>query len=216
MGFQKESEHGHKVPLSCAHPWHGVSMGDEAPDVIVSYIEIVPQDLVKYELDKATGLLRIDRPQKYSNYCPSLYGLVPKTYCGRHVGDLCASRSGRKGIIGDGDPLDICVLSEKTILRSGILVEAIPIGGFCTIDRDAADDKVIAVLKGDLIYGNITDISECPKNLIERLYHYFLTYKERPGSEKKKVEIVDVYGRAGAHSVIQAASQDYIDHYPNF
>lgn len=216
MGSQKEFECAHKVPLSCAHPWHGVSIGEEAPDVVVSYIEIVPQDLVKYELDKATGLLRIDRPQKFSNYCPSLYGLVPKTYCGHRVGQLCSSRSGREGIVGDGDPLDICVLSEKAILRSGILVEAIPIGGFCTIDRGAADDKVIAVLKGDLIYGEIKDISECPKNLIDRLYHYFLTYKERPGAEKKKVEIVDVYGRQGAHAVIQAASQDYRDHYPNF
>ena len=70
------------------NPWHGVSLGAEAPDVVTCYIEIVPTDTVKYELDKATGHLKIDRPQKYSSVCPTLYGLLPQTYCGAQVADF--------------------------------------------------------------------------------------------------------------------------------
>src|ERR1043165_9069524 len=112
-----------------AHPWHGVDIGRDAPRVVTCYIEIVPTDTVKYELDKVTGILRVDRPQKYSNVCPSLYGFIPQTLCAEAVAALCAERPGRTGIVGDGDPMDICVLTEKQISHGGILVRAIPIGG---------------------------------------------------------------------------------------
>ena len=92
------------------HPWHGVSIGAEAPALVTCYIEIVPTDTVKYELDKTTGHLKIDRPQKYSSVCPTLYGLLPQTYCGERVAEACRQRTGRPNIVGDGDPLDICVL----------------------------------------------------------------------------------------------------------
>src|SRR5947209_279981 len=98
-----------------AHPWHGVSIGPEAPDKVTSYIEIVPSETVKYELDKVSGLLMIDRPQRYSNVCPALYGLIPQTYCGERVAEYCEQQAGLTGVTGDGDPLDICVLTEKTI-----------------------------------------------------------------------------------------------------
>ena len=71
-----------------AHPWHGVPAGDDAPEIVNSYIEIVPSDTVKYELDKQSGFLWVDRPQKFSNICPALYGLIPKTYCGPRVAEL--------------------------------------------------------------------------------------------------------------------------------
>ena len=74
-----------------AHPWHGVPIGPDAPHVVTAYIEIVPTDTVKYEIDKLTGLLKVDRPQKYSNFCPSLYGFVPQTLCTDSVAALCAS-----------------------------------------------------------------------------------------------------------------------------
>src|SRR5438132_9474923 len=135
-----------------AHPWHGVAPGDPA-GVVQAYIEIVPTDTVKYELDKQTGHLRVDRPQRFSNVCPALYGFVPQTHCGERNGELCSLRTGRKGIVGDGDPLDICVLTEKTIPRGDILLEARPIGGLRMIDRGEADDKIIAVLEGDAAYG---------------------------------------------------------------
>src|SRR5262245_27747371 len=129
------------------HPWHGIAIGSDAPDVVTCYIEIVPSDTIKYEVDKISGLLKIDRPQQYSNYCPTLYGFLPQTYCGEKLGVFTGQRISRDGIVGDGDPLDICVLTEKTIPRGDILLQAIPIGGFRLIDRKQADDKIIAVLK---------------------------------------------------------------------
>lgn len=192
------------------HPWHGVSLGDDAPDIVNVYIEIVPTDNIKYEMDKATGLLKIDRPQLYSNICPALYGFVPKTYCGDSVGDFCVEKTGLPGIKGDGDPLDICVLSEKAVEHGNILLRAIPIGGLRMLDGDEADDKIIAVMKGDAAYGNWQDISECPHELIDRLRHYFLTYKDVPGGKDPIVELTHVYGRDEAHEVIRRSREDYI------
>lgn len=206
------------MSLFCrAHPWHGVDIGPEAPKIVNCYIEIVPTDTVKFELDKKTGLLRADRPQKYSNSCPSLYGLIPQTHCGPRVGAFCAEKAQREKIEGDGDPLDICVLTEKPILRGDILLKAIPIGGFRAIDGKEADDKIIAVLEDDLVYTDIHDIKDCPINLIDRLKHYFLTYKDSPDSLRdpthKHMEIVEVYGAEEAQQVIELARQDYEDHF---
>ncbi len=193
-----------------AHPWHGVEMGENAPRVLTAYIEIVPSDTVKYELDKTTGLLKVDRPQKFSNVCPSNYGLVPQTYCGERVAARMAQRAGREGLVGDGDPLDICVLTEKVIPHGDILLQAVPIGGLSMIDGDEADDKIIAVMEGDAAYGAWRDISDCPASLIERLRHYFLTYKNVPGDEPAKVEITHIYGYTEALAVIEDSHQDYL------
>ncbi len=105
-----------------AHPWHGVSLGDNWPEVVNTYIEVVPSDTVKYELDKETGVLMLDRPQLYYCIYPSLYGMLPKTYCGRRIGEFCSRKSGRHGIMGDRDPLDICVMSEKNVPHGDILL----------------------------------------------------------------------------------------------
>src|SRR4051812_3579209 len=191
------------------HPWHGVSIGEEAPRKVTAFIEIVPTDTVKYELDKATGHLKVDRPQKFSNVYPSLYGFIPQTYCGAETGAFCAERTGRSGIIGDGDPLDICVLSERDISHGDILVQAIPVGGLRMLDGNEADDKIIAVLEGDAVYGNWLEIEESPAALVERLKHYFLTYKQAPGPGAVRVEITHVYGREEAYEVIRRTQLDY-------
>lgn len=200
-----------------AHPWHGVDIGENCPDEIHCYIEMVPTDTIKYELDKGTGLLKADRPQKYSNYCPALYGLIPQTHAGARIGAHCSKKSKREGILGDDDPLDICILTERPFLRGDILLTAVPIGGFRAIDGNEADDKIIAVLKDDPIYENIKDISECPANLIDRLQHYFLTYKESPedlkGGEPRRLEIDGTYGHEEAKEIIRLAQQDYDDHF---
>ena len=194
-----------------AHPWHGVAIGRDAPSRVTAYIEIVPSDTVKYEIDKTTGYLRVDRPQQYSNVCPTLYGFVPQTYCGERVAQLCAERTGRTGIVGDGDPMDICVLTEKPMPRGDLLLRAIPIGGLRMIDGDEADDKIIAVMQGDAVYGGWTDVRQCPPGMIDRLRHYFLTYKEAPGSgaARPAVEITDVYGREEAHEALRRSREDY-------
>ncbi|MGE0823465.1 MAG: inorganic pyrophosphatase [Candidatus Binatia bacterium] len=192
-----------------AHPWHGIPTGEDAPSIVTSYIEIVPTDTVKYEIDKESGLLKIDRPQRYSNICPTLYGFIPRTLCAKHVGTYCSERIGRSGIIGDGDPLDICILSEKTIPRGDILLQAIPIGGLRMIDGNQADDKIIAVLRDDAVYGNWRKISDCPSTLVERLRHYFLTYKDAPDATERRCEIPHVYDQHEAHEVIRRSQKDY-------
>ena len=94
------------------HPWHGLSVGPDAPRVVHAYIEITPFDSVKYEVDKESGYLRVDRPQRYSSQVPTLYGFVPQTYCASRVQALSPTSSQ-----GDGDSLDICVLAERPITR---------------------------------------------------------------------------------------------------
>jgi inorganic pyrophosphatase len=106
------------------------------------------------------------------------------------------------------------VLTEKTIPHSDILLTAIPIGGFSLADGGEADDKIIAVMKEDAAYGDLTDIGDCPISLIDRLQHYFLTYKQAPGSSQHKVEITGVYGRDEALKVIRASHADYRGKFP--
>ncbi|MCW3076764.1 MAG: Inorganic pyrophosphatase [Bacteroidetes bacterium] len=198
-----------KVQLHKPHPWHGISIGDKCPDIITAYIEMVPNDTVKYEIDKISGYRKVDRPQKFSNYLPALYGFIPQTYCDEQVREFSEMKSGKTVLKGDGDPLDICVLTERNITSGDIILEAIPIGGFRMIDKGEADDKIIAVLKQDEIYGHLKDVVDCPATLINRLKHYFLTYKNIPGAENAAVEITHTYGREEAHQVILRSIRDY-------
>lgn len=192
-----------------AHPWHGIDLGPNCPDEIRAFIEIVPTDTVKYEVDKASGYLCLDRPQKFSNIVPSLYGFLPKTYCGEKMAALSNDVLARYDIEGDGDPLDICVLAEKSVTHGDIIVKCIPIGGIRLLDHNQADDKIIAVLKHDAVYGHYTDIDQIPKDIVRRLVHYFTTYKDIPGDLRKRMEFVGLYGAEEAHSVIKAAMADY-------
>ncbi|NOQ35749.1 MAG: inorganic pyrophosphatase [Methylococcaceae bacterium] len=191
-----------------AHPWHGISGGKNSPTVVTAFIEIVPSDTVKYEIDKASGYLKVDRPQKFSNVIPALYGFIPQTYCSDKVAEYARLKSGREIIQGDKDPLDICVLSERTITHGNIILEAIPIGGFRLLDRGEADDKIIAVMKGDELHEQWHDISDCPNSYIDRLKHYFLTYKNLPG-EEITCDIISTYGKKEAHEVINHSIEDY-------
>ena len=195
-----------------SHPWHGLDIGTDAPNVVTAFIEMVPTDTVKYELDKVSGYIKIDRPQKYSNVVPALYGFLPQTYCGDLVAEYCMSQTERTDIHGDGDPLDICVLTEKTISHGDIIAEVRPIGGFRMLDKNEADDKIIAVLKHDATYNIYNDISELPHVVIDRLRHYFLTYKDLPG-EERRTEITHVYNKEEAFEVIRRSSEDYKNHF---
>lgn len=192
-----------------SHPWHGIAIGENAPKIVTAFIEIVPTDTVKYEIDKETGYLKIDRPQKFSNVVPTLYGFIPQTYCDIKVAEFAALKSGKAVTKGDGDPLDICVLSEKTITHGDIILQAIPIGGFRLIDKGEADDKIIAVMKADEVFESWKDISDCTDAVIDRLKHYFLTYKNIPGAEKPTCEITHIYGREEAYEVIKRSQEDY-------
>ncbi|MEO8436171.1 MAG: inorganic pyrophosphatase [Pyrinomonadaceae bacterium] len=196
-----------------AHPWHGISPGQNAPESVNAFIEIVPTDVVKYELDKASGHLKIDRPQRFSSLCPAPYGFIPQTLCGDEVGLLCGARAGLDQVKGDGDPMDICVLTEKSLAHGNFLMTARPIGGLLMIDGNEADDKIIAVLESDLAYGQFQDISDCPQTLIDRLRHYFLSYKQLPQDAPRRVDIVEVYNREAAMEVINTSLRDYQNQY---
>jgi inorganic pyrophosphatase len=189
------------------HPWHGIELGVNAPDKVTAFIEMVPTDTVKYEIDKTTGYLMIDRPQKFSNIVPALYGFLPKTYCGDKVAEFSNLKTG-KNTVGDGDPLDICVFTERAIPHGDILVTARIIGGLRMLDGGEADDKIIAVLDQDEVY-QFNDIDDCPERLINRLKHYFLTYKQIPGLANPKCEITHVYNAEEAKEVIRRSMEDY-------
>lgn len=189
------------------HPWHGLEVGPDAPRLVHAYIEITPFDLVKYEVDKTTGYIRVDRPQRSSSQPPTLYGFIPRTYCGPRVGALSPSASR-----GDGDPLDICVVSERPISRAEIIVNAIVVGGIQAVDAGEADDKIIAVLESDSIWKDAGDISDLPSILIERLSHYFATYKMIPG-QKSQMAIEKIYRRDHALKVVKASMEDYDEEY---
>lgn len=185
------------------HPWHGLEVGPNPPQIVHAYIEITPFDLVKYEVDKVTGYLRVDRPQHSSSVPPTLYGFIPRTYCGSGVGKLSSGP-----YKGDGDPLDICVISERPITKSEVLLNARVVGGLRMIDNDEADDKIVAILANDPFWEKVNDITDLPPVLVERLQHYFNTYKLLPGHENHTF-IESVYGAARAMEIVQAAIEDY-------
>lgn len=197
-----------------SHPWHGISIGENSPEKLNAFIEIIPSDTIKYEVDKVSGYNMVDRPQKYSNNMPCWYGFVPQTYCDTLVAEYANEKTGRTNIVGDEDPLDICIISERQVDRGNILAEAIPVGGFRMIDGGEADDKIIAVLKDDQAYGDCKDISELPTKVMNRVKHFFLTYKDFEGGAKE-VEITHVYGKEEAYEVIKRSNQDYINKYGN-
>ncbi len=173
------------------HPWHGLEPGPEAPRIVNAFIEITPYDLMKYEVD--------------SSHPPALYGFVPQTYCGERV---CRLAPGCDR--GDGDPLDICVISERPINHQEVLLRAVVVGGLKIIDRGEADDKIIAVLEGDYVWGAARELGDLPGALLERLEHYFSTYKLVPG-EPAKISVVGRYGYADAAAVIRASIDDYAE-----
>lgn len=201
-----------------AHPWHGISPGDKSPEIVRCYVEVVPGDEMKYEIDKETGYLMVDRPNKFSNTMPCMYGFVPQTYSAEAMANFCMEKTGLNNIVGDGDPLDICILTDRKIPRGDLLLDVKIIGGFRMIDKGEADDKLVGVLSGDHTYGDCDDIADCPPKLIKRIKHYFLTYKEDPDAEKggkPKVIITDTYGREEAIEVTKRSFEDYQTYYGN-
>jgi inorganic pyrophosphatase len=189
------------------HPWHGLDVGPNPPECVHAYIEITPFDLIKYEIDKATGYMLVDRPQRTSSQPPTLYGFIPRTYCGRRVHGLSPNADR-----GDGDPLDICVISERPLNRAEVVLSARVVGGLQAIDGGEADDKIIAVLENDRFWSDTRDVSELPEVLVNRLEHYFSTYKMTPGGESQ-MAIEGVFDRDYALQVVAAAIEDYDEMY---
>jgi len=189
------------------HPWHGLEVGPEPPGLVTAYIEITPFDVIKYEVDKTTGLLKVDRPQLTSSSPPTLYGFIPRTYCAGRVAALSPNTDR-----ADGDPLDICVFSERAIDRSDIILTARIVGGLRMIDGGEADDKIIAVLQPDEVLKDVFELDDLNVTLVNRLEHYFDTYKLVLGLDVD-VGVEGRYDRDHALMVVEAAMADYEDAY---
>ncbi len=185
------------------HPWHGLTPGPNPPSDLHAFVEITPFDLVKYEVDKTSGYLRVDRSQRTSSLPPALYGFVPQTYAAERVASLMPDVDE-----GDLDPLDICVLSERPISRAEVIVGTRVVGGIPMIDGGQADDKIVGILRDDPVFGEVHEIGEVPSVLIDRLIHYFSTYKLGPESPAD-VTVGRPYGRAHAEAVVAASLEDY-------
>ncbi|MEO7043700.1 MAG: inorganic diphosphatase [Ferruginibacter sp.] len=175
------------------HPWHGAGYGSDAPAHVNALIEISQGSRCKYEIDKPTGLLKLDRVIYSSFHYPVNYGFIPQT-----LGE-------------DNDPLDILVMCSESI-QPLCLVQATVIGNMQMIDSGEKDDKIIAVASNDPSVNHIKDINELPAHFIAVLKNYFEQYKVL---ENKKVEIDDFQNKETAYKVIEEAIKLYSDRYPD-
>ena len=174
-----------------SHPWHGVPPGDQAPRIVNAVIEIPQGSRAKYEIDKDSGLLKLDRVIYSSFYYPCNYGFIPQTY-----GD-------------DKDPLDILVITSQSV-QALCLVEAKVIGVMQMIDSGDADDKIIAVAAHDPSVNHYNNIEELPPHFFEELRHFFEEYKRL---ENKTVQVNEFGDKALALTVIEDAIKMYKDHF---
>lgn len=169
------------------HPWHNVSPGKDVPRNVNAIIEIPKGSKGKYELDKASGLLRLDRVLYSSVHYPANYGFIPQTYC------------------DDRDPLDILVICSIDVDPLSI-IEAKVIGVMHMIDDDEQDDKIIAVANNDMAVNYINDISELPPHTVVELKRFFEDYKKL---EHKQVIVEQFLGREDAYKIITDAVELY-------
>lgn len=169
------------------HPWHGVEAGEHAPDVVTAIIEVPRGSSVKYELDKASGLLKVDRILYSAVHYPANYGFIPQSYC------------------EDNDPLDILVLGQESFLPLSIL-RAKPIGVMKMIDQGEMDDKIVAVHLDDPEYSHYNNINELPPHCLKTLRRFFEDYKVL---ENKQVIIETFLGPDEARKTILDAFDLY-------
>lgn len=174
------------------NPWHAVPYGDQAPQIVNAIIEIAKGSKVKYELDKETGLLRVDRVLFSSVHYPTNYGFIPKTYC------------------GDKDPLDILVISSESF-EPFCLAKAKVIGVMRMVDNNETDDKIIAVAQNDMSVNHINDVSELPPHTEKEIMRFFEDYKIL---ENRKIEVSHFLGREAAYKIIEENFEMYRNTFP--
>jgi inorganic pyrophosphatase len=179
--------HKPKQPKITMNPWHDLSLGKDVPEIVPAIIEIPKASRAKYELDKESGLLRLDRVLYSSMYYPANYGFIPRTYC------------------DDGDPLDILVISNITI-QPLCIVRAQVIGVMQMLDGGEADDKIIAMAVDDISVSHINEISKLPTHYLNEIKSFFEDYKKL---EKKTVKVEEFLGREVAEKIVKQAIIDY-------
>lgn len=173
------------------NPWHSVSPGDNLPEIVNGIIEIPKGTRAKYELDKESGLLRLDRVLYSSMYYPANYGFIPQTYC------------------DDKDPLDILILTQIDVVPLCIVPAKI-IGVMRMLDNNEADDKIIAVSAGDPSVNHINDISELPQHFISELRNFFEDYKKL---ENKTVVVEEFFDRKTATNILLDSLKMYKENF---
>lgn len=169
------------------HPWHSIEPGRDSPEVVNAVIEIPMGSKVKYELDKKSGLMKVDRILYGAVHYPANYGFIPQSYC------------------EDGDPLDILVFCQEAV-HPRTIIEARVIGSMAMMDQGMADDKIIAVHVSDPEFSNYTDISQLPQFRLNELKKFFEDYKTL---EKKKVAVEDFFGRIDAQRAVKESISLY-------
>jgi len=170
-----------------SNPWHAVEIGSNAPDIVNGIIEIPKHTRAKYELDKESGLLKLDRVLYSSVYYPANYGFIPQTYCDDH------------------DPLDILILSQITIVPMCI-VSAKVLGVMRMMDGGEHDDKIIAVAENDMSVNHYKDISELPDHFINEMRNFFEDYKKL---EHKTVVVKEFQNAELAKNIVLQSIIDY-------
>jgi inorganic pyrophosphatase len=173
------------------NPWHNLSCGENAPEVVTSVIEIPANSSAKYELHKESGMLVLDRTMSSAMHYPANYGFIPQTYC------------------DDKDPLDILVVSEVDI-QPLCITDARVVGLMRMVDGGEMDDKIIAVADGDRSLAHVKEMSDLSPQVLARIKNFFETYKLL---EKKKVTVEDFEDRAAAMKVIEESIQMYKDNF---
>ncbi len=182
MNLSTQSKRGFQ-----AHPWHDVHIGKEAPSLIPAVIEVPMDSKIKYELDKESGLIRVDRILFSSVHYPANYGFIPQTYCDDH------------------DPLDILVLGQDPVVPLSIMI-AKPIGYMQMIDQGEMDNKVIAVHAHDPEYNHYNSLQELPPHRMAEIKRFFEDYK---ALEQKTVIVKDFFDKKEALQIIQESLDLY-------
>lgn len=172
--------------------WHDIDERRIKKEEFVAVVEIPKNCKNKYELDKETGLLRLDRVLYTATHYPANYGFIPRTYAGDH------------------DPLDVLVLSQEEFYPL-TLVECYPIGVMIMTDSNERDEKIIAIAKNDPFMNCYKDISEIPNHVIEEIKHFFQVYKQLEG---KKTTVDEMKGREVAEKIIEESIEDYKKQFP--
>lgn len=180
-----------KIP-TILHPWHSISAGPQAPVIVNSIIEITKGSKAKYELDKISGLLRLDRVLLTHLTYPVHYGFIPHT------------------LSEDNDPLDIIILCSEPLLPLS-LVEAKVVGVMCMVDNGEQDDKILAIATGDHTGNAINTLEEIPAETLTTIQHFFENYKKQ---EEKQVTVERFMPHSYAHEIIQQALKRYQERYP--
>lgn len=171
--------------------WHDINPKRISKNSFAAVIEISKGSKTKYELDKETGILKLDRILYTSTHYPANYGFIPRTYA------------------SDSDPLDVLVLCSESI-HPLTMVKCYPIGVISMFDNGYADEKIIAIPFNDPNYNTYTDISQIPAHIFNEMTHFFTIYKELEG---KQTAVNEIKGAADAVTVLEKAMTDYTENY---